>query len=558
MDASHRETIGRRDLSPAGAIDRLDRAFALARAGGVVLAARAWGAGALVAVAVIASWYLEAIEGVRALRPLLVLAAALAWWARAVSLGRVARAHVVRLWADAPIPADAGRARDVARTAGWAAIGLWAGGWALAIGALAGPLGVVLVLPLFAVRGAIAPSWLARSACAAEAGVAALRRAIGDSSGQRFVGMIAELLVLVGALGLYVNALATIAVGMLLARSFFGLDVATLDAFLSVRNTFVLVVVAMIVLVAIEPLRAALSALTWVEARVREEGLDLRIAIDDAIARSRPRRAGARIAAGIAITVALAAGRVDAQALPPPPPLPPGFGQSAAPSEPEPEVVAEDSEEDARAREDAAAILARPEFQDHGDARGRGVRELIERLLEWLFRHRDPIEAPITPRAPEIPLPGPLVFLAMAIVVALLVAILLHVTRPLRRGARVVEAPQLTPDAVADPRERAPDEWVDDAARLAAEGRHREALRALYLATLVALDRRRLIRFEKTLTNGQYLRQMPDGEARVDFRDFTRRFDRTWYGREPASEHDYRACRDLAERIVAHARGGHA
>ncbi|UJR81636.1 DUF4129 domain-containing protein [Sandaracinus amylolyticus] len=550
---SQRETSWRRDLSPAGAIDRLDRAFALARAGGLTLALRAWVGGAGVALMVIASWYLEAVEGVRALRPVLVLAAALAWWARAVLLGRVARAHVSRLWADAPIPPGAGRARDVARTAGWAAIGLWIGGWVLAIGALAGPLGVVLVLPLFAVRGALAPSWIARSACGAEAGLAALRRAIGDSSGQRFAGMIAELLVLVGALGLYVNALATIAVGMLLARSFLGLDVATLDAFLSVRNTFVLVVVAMIVLVAIEPLRAALSALTWVEARVREEGLDLRIAIDDAIARSRPGRA--RIAAGIVIVIALGAARVDAQPLPPPP-LPPGFAPPAQ-VDPEPEIVPE-SEADVRARQDAEAILARPEFQEHGDARGRGVRELIERLLEWLFRHRDPIEAPAAPRAPEIPLPGPLVFLAMAIVVLLLVAVLLHVTRPLRRAPRVIDEPRGAPDAIADPRERAPDEWVDDAARLAAEGRHREALRALYLATLVALDRRRLIRFEKTLTNGQYLRQMPEGDARVDFRDFTRRFDRTWYGREPASEHDYRACRELAERIVAQARGGPA
>ena len=74
-------------------------------------------------------------------------------------------------------------------------------------------------------------------------------------------------------------------------------------------------------------------------------------------------------------------------------------------------------------------------------------------------------------------------------------------------------------------------------------------LRALYLATLASLDRGRLIEFEPSKTNWQYIRAMPRGEARKLFADFTVIFDRKWYGHEPANADDYAACRRLAEQI---------
>jgi hypothetical protein len=109
-------------------------------------------------------------------------------------------------------------------------------------------------------------------------------------------------------------------------------------------------------------------------------------------------------------------------------------------------------------------------------------------------------------------------------------------------------------EVIPDPRDRAPDDWLAEAASLAAQGRHAEALRALYLATLVALDRRAWIRFEPSLTNWQYLRQLPAGSTRDDFRVLTRTFDVKVYGEEPAGEADYRASRAVAERILAASR----
>lgn len=591
--------LRRAELAPTGAIGRLDRAFVLVRAGGLGLAARAWAASAPLAALPIAIWYVERVEGVRALRPVLAIAIALAWAARAVGLGRVARAHVRRLWAEAAIPEDAGRASDVARAAAWTGAGLWGWAWLLVLGALAGPIGVALVLPLFALRGGVAPSWLARAACTREAGLRVLRGALADSAGQRVAGIGAELALIAGGLALFANFWGAVAIALLLGRSLLGLDLALIDGLLSWRNALVWIVLAVTAAWSLEPLRAALSAVTWVEARVRAEALDLRVAIDDAIAGAETRRAprgarsGASAALAAAICVASALAPIDTLAQPPgafpPPPLPDGFAPPSSVPDPDPAPGAvpapgpdpepapdpgsvpdpvpvpvpdpdpvSDPASDARARAAAHDILARPEFDEYPDARGRGVRDALESLLEWLFRQRDPVELPRAPALAPIPLPGPLAFLAIAIALLVLVAIVLWVTRPLRRAPRAPVAGPLegAADGAIDPRERAPDQWVDDAARLAAERRYREALRALYLATLVALDRARLIRFDPTRTNGHYLRALRRAEVRPYFLEFTRIFDRTWYGREEAGEAEYLACRAHAEKIVAGAREG--
>jgi hypothetical protein len=110
-------------------------------------------------------------------------------------------------------------------------------------------------------------------------------------------------------------------------------------------------------------------------------------------------------------------------------------------------------------------------------------------------------------------------------------------------GGRAPGAPEVPLEAAA------PASQLDEAARLAALGDARAALRALYLATLFALDRSRLIEYEPSRTNWQYLRGLPPGELRSAFAAFTRIFDHKWYGHEPATLDDYRACRQLADRI---------
>jgi hypothetical protein len=201
------------------------------------------------------------------------------------------------------------------------------------------------------------------------------------------------------------------------------------------------------------------------------------------------------------------------------------------------------------------AVLARPEFREFAPERGAGLTELIGRLIAWLLRPRA-LPHFQAPSLFSLAMPGGWFFVLFAAL--LFVGVLAYLWRTARpRVAR--GAPGMVAAAAGlDVRERAPDALLDEAGTLASRGALREALRALYLATLVALDRRRLIAFDPHRTNWQYLRAMPRGEARRLFAEFTRIFDHKWYGAEPTALTDYEACRALAARIVAETAGGGA
>lgn len=575
-------------LAPVGPLGMLDRAFALARGGGLAVAGPAWAGGALLAAAVVGVYYVERVEGVHTLRPALALALVLAWWGRAWLLGRAARRVTRALW-DAELEPAAGRPVDVLRTALVAGLGMWIWSWLLVAGTLAGAVGVVLMLPLLALRGTGAPSWIARSACTSVAGFRGFYRAFRDNAGRRAAGLLTEGLVLLGALGLALNLYAATFVGVLLARSFVGLEVATVESFLSPSNTFVQLVIGAAALVLLEPLRAALSAATYVDARVRAEGLDLRAALDEAIRHARGARRGgsagatpphaeapspARAAAkaGLVLLATLAAagpGRAQPPpAFPPPPPegvdgayepneLPAAARPDAPaalpaphrwPGDPGPLPAVEVEPRDRAVQERVEGILARREFRELEDHRGEGARDLIERLFRWLLRPPDELPRFERPTMGEVPLPGPAFFLALGAALLLAVGAYLFATR--RREREEARRAEQRAAVAEDPRERPPSSFLDEAAQLADGGDLREALRALYLATLVALDRRRLIAFDPHRTNWQYLRQMPRGEPRDAFRQLTRLFDHKWYGHEATTRHDYERCRSLARAIV--------
>lgn len=77
------------------------------------------------------------------------------------------------------------------------------------------------------------------------------------------------------------------------------------------------------------------------------------------------------------------------------------------------------------------------------------------------------------------------------------------------------------------------DEYWTEANRLIAEGRYREACRALYLASLLRLDASRIARFEPTQTNWEHLRRIENSKTRppeLEFRATTKAYDHAWYG----------------------------
>ncbi len=559
-----------RDLAPLGPLGTLDRAIDLARAGGAAVVLPAMAGGAILALMGLLVFYVERVEGITSLRLPLALGLVLAWWARAYLVGRAARRVARGLW-DAEDEPGAGDPLTAVRTASAVGVGLWLWAWLLALGSLGGWLGVVLVLPLFALRGAVAPSWIARSACAPRGGWRAFSDAVGDHSDRRIEGVLTEALILAGWLGLAVNLYVAALVTVMLLRSFGGLELAAVESFLSQSNTFVLLAVAGLTFVIFEPLRAAHSAVSYVGARVRAEGLDLRAGLEDAIrhAKGRARDRAVRAAAAlVAVTLALGAATTEAQDVPPPPAFeeqssfeepyepPPAFDPDLAPADLMPvddpgqassfELPLDPA--DAELQGSVESILARDEFREFEDRRGAGARDLFQRLLDWLNR-RSPEAPDVRPSGlPSVALPGAWAFLVLGGLLLLAVILYLAFTMG-ARGAKAEAAASPTAGPV-DPRERAPRSFLDEAAALAEAGDLRGALRALYLATLVALDRRRWIAFDPHLTNWQYLRQMPRGATRDTFRELTRLFDYKWYGEEETTLGDYERCRALAAEIV--------
>jgi hypothetical protein len=530
------------ELRAFGPLEILDGALLVVRRGGGERALRAWAAAVPLLLTAAAVYYLERVEGVRSLRPLFALLLVLGFWLRSYALSRVAHGYALAIRPSLPVVAPLPRAVDVVGTASVVALGLIVWLWPLAAMALLSPLAVAAVLPFLALRGAVAPSWLARASCARERGLHAFGQAFDDTAGMRGAFLIVEMLALFGAIGLFGNLYALLSFVLLLGHSMLGLDVAFVSSFLSPDNAFVLLLLSALVLVLLEPLRAAISAQAFVDARSRRDGADLHAAVDAAIAQSgeRKRRNADSLPPGAAALIlvgcALGAGMAASAAA----------QTGAAETVDAPESRPRESAADAHAREQIAEILARKEFREFAERDDHFLSDLIERLLTALAELGSEAERDTESTPVRLPALSPWVLMALAVIALCLIAVYAAAGRrtaapPARRAA----APEQLPAASG------PMSLIDEAALLAARGDMRGALRALYVATLLMLDRKQLIEYETWKTNGQYIRAMPQGEARRLFAAFTRVFDRTWYGHEPASAHDYEQCRALAERLGA-------
>jgi hypothetical protein len=151
--------------------------------------------------------------------------------------------------------------------------------------------------------------------------------------------------------------------------------------------------------------------------------------------------------------------------------------------------------------------------------------------------------------------------LAWAVLGGLALAVLAGaVVLYLRQRGSDEPAPAPTTEALPSPHEPAlkPDEqspadlWRR-AEALARDGDFLGAVRHLYMAVLTQLHRADLIRYERTRTNGEYLRQLRGEEVAAavvePFRRLTRLFEQKWYGDRACAADDYERCRDLAAEV---------
>jgi hypothetical protein len=79
---------------------------------------------------------------------------------------------------------------------------------------------------------------------------------------------------------------------------------------------------------------------------------------------------------------------------------------------------------------------------------------------------------------------------------------------------------------------------------------YRSAIRYLYLSSLLTLDERGLIHYDRALTNREHLRQIGDNPQLVKaLSPVVHTFDRVWYGFAPVDESLYQDFRQNVERL---------
>ena len=77
---------------------------------------------------------------------------------------------------------------------------------------------------------------------------------------------------------------------------------------------------------------------------------------------------------------------------------------------------------------------------------------------------------------------------------------------------------------------------------LSTQGDYRNAMRYLYLSSLLILDERGLLRYDRSRTNREYLRSVSSKpELATPLRDVIDVFDRVWYGYESVDEQTYQS-----------------
>jgi hypothetical protein len=195
-----------------------------------------------------------------------------------------------------------------------------------------------------------------------------------------------------------------------------------------------------------------------------------------------------------------------------------------------------------RARSEAAAVLAQPEFQRHEEI--TWWDRLKTRLFGWLFRLVDGLSN-AGARAPWI---GPVVewiFFAGAAV-----GLLIFLLRTLSRQRLRVAMEGAPIQSTAWDREAT--DWAQQAEQYASSGEWREAVHCLYWAAIVSMESRRAWRHNPTRTPREYLRLLKPGSAQQrGLRGLTRIFERVWYGLRDARPEEYNEARGLYEALAS-------
>jgi len=177
------------------------------------------------------------------------------------------------------------------------------------------------------------------------------------------------------------------------------------------------------------------------------------------------------------------------------------------------------------------------------------ARSRIEEWLLWLLRQIGRLFAGLSETGPLAAMPAWLRWVIFGVLLALLILILAHNALTVRG---VLSEPPKRRGAGLRPRRREDPRAALARAEAALErGRYDLAVRLLYLATLLRLDRAGLLSHDASRTNWENLRALrSDAPAVRDaMTSLTRAVDDTVYGGEPASRHTAERCRGWVDAL---------
>lgn len=203
-------------------------------------------------------------------------------------------------------------------------------------------------------------------------------------------------------------------------------------------------------------------------------------------------------------------------------------------------------------KQGAAEILSQPVYRDPGKGQGRNwLSRAFDRISDWLNERFKPprpnaqFNGGVPGAKLDFLVPVMWTLLTLGLIVALvLVAIRFKLVGFKRQAKALLEE---------DEELLTSDEWLAKAADLESSGQHREAVRCLFIASLVRLDEAGVLKFVRSETNWEHLarfeaiKERPEG---LDLRPITREFDRVWYGHRVRGSEDIVLFRDFYQSLL--------
>ncbi len=183
-------------------------------------------------------------------------------------------------------------------------------------------------------------------------------------------------------------------------------------------------------------------------------------------------------------------------------------------------------------------ILARPEFQWE-ESQPIVMPNWLDRIFTWLEQ--------LTNRVVNATLPYGRLPLIVTAVIVFLVS-LFFISRSLSRS--LVREAQLEAEGSESDGLLTSKGAFKRAENLSTQGDYRNAIRYLYLSSLLVLDEQGVMRYDRSRTNREYLRSVSSRpELANPLRDVIEVFDRVWYGYEAVDENTYKSYVEHVEQL---------